>query len=202
MGRQLLSLRGYAESRKARGLPGGTLKAVQKAIETNRISTVADEKGRAKIDAEVADIQWMQNTDPDQSARANPMLAPALPGGSVDGQHAAGTQQASAASGSPAEAQRAYFEIKMRRERAEMQQAEMKAKQMAGELVEKAAVERAAYQAGRLLRDMLLSVPGSLAGEIAGMTDARAIEGRMRDELRSALDKTERLTQAALNGEC
>ncbi len=71
MGRQLFGLREYARHREAHGLPGITLRAVQKAIESGRITTVVDEKGKPKIDAEVADIQWGRNTDPDQSARAN-----------------------------------------------------------------------------------------------------------------------------------
>lgn len=71
MSRQLMGMREYARHREANGLPGQTLRAVQRAIETGRISTVSDEKGRQRIDAEVADIQWNRNTDPDQSDRAS-----------------------------------------------------------------------------------------------------------------------------------
>lgn len=62
---QLLSLRAYARER------GVNLSAVQKAIATNRISVTLDEKGRKKIDPAVADIQWAQNTRPDQQERGS-----------------------------------------------------------------------------------------------------------------------------------
>ena len=53
----LLSLRAYSRHR------GVTLRAVQKAIETARISTVLDEKGNKKIDQVQADAQWANNTN-------------------------------------------------------------------------------------------------------------------------------------------
>ena len=52
----LLSLRGYARHR------GVTLQAVQKAIQSGRIGTVKDSKGKPKIDPETADRLWNQNT--------------------------------------------------------------------------------------------------------------------------------------------
>jgi hypothetical protein len=63
MAQDPLSLRGYAQHRKARGLPGGTLKAVQKAIGDDRISVVTLD-GRSRIaDPEAADREWAANTD-------------------------------------------------------------------------------------------------------------------------------------------
>lgn len=190
MGGQLLSLRAYAASRKERGLPGGSLAAVQKAIESKRISTVQDDRGRAKIDPVVADIQWMQNTDAEQSARANPDLAPAYPSGAVDRVSAPGVAPQV---GSADDAKTAYAEIKMRQAVADMRQSEMKAQQMAGDLVEREEVTRAAFKAGRMLRDMLLSVPGTLAGQLAGMSDARAIEALLRGALREVLANADKL---------
>jgi hypothetical protein len=69
--RELLTLRGYARSRRERQLRGGTLRAVQKAIETGRITATG-----GKIDRALADEQWLANTsqtrqpvlDPQQSA--------------------------------------------------------------------------------------------------------------------------------------
>lgn len=63
MAQDPLSLRGYAQHRKARGLPGGTLKAVQKAIADERISVVTLD-GRSRIaDPDAADREWAANTD-------------------------------------------------------------------------------------------------------------------------------------------
>jgi hypothetical protein len=62
---ELLSLRAYARKR------GVNLSAVQKAIQTKRISVTTDAAGRKKIDPAVADIQWAQNTRPDQQERGS-----------------------------------------------------------------------------------------------------------------------------------
>lgn len=189
MGRQLLGLREYARYREARGLPGITLRAVQKAIESGRITTVVDEKGKAKIDAEVADIQWGRNTDPDQSARAN--------AGRDVASHPAGGGGGSGVLGGEREGS-LYWDAKTRREVAEASKAELQLAEMSGGLVRRDGVERAAYEAGRLLRDMILSVPSALATELAAMTEPQAIEARMRDELRKVLDNLTRLTRTGL----
>jgi hypothetical protein len=55
-----LSLRAYARSRKERGLTGGSLQAVQRAIETGRIVKAAD----GKIDPTAADSDWDEKTHP------------------------------------------------------------------------------------------------------------------------------------------
>lgn len=54
-----LSLRAYAAHRRAQGLPGGSLQAVQRAVRAERI-TVVD--GRIP-DPEAADREWAANTD-------------------------------------------------------------------------------------------------------------------------------------------
>ncbi len=192
MGRQLLGLREYARYREAHGLPGITLRAVQKAIESGRITTVVDEKGKPKIDAEVADIQWGRNTDPDQSGRANAGrdVSPPPSGGASAGNGAGGH-------GTDREGS-LYWDAKTRREIAEAAKAELQLAEMASGLVRRDGVERAAYEAGRLLRDMILSVPSGLAMELAAMTEPQAIEQRMRDELRKVLDNLTRLTRTGL----
>lgn len=192
MGRQLLGLREYARYREAHGLPGITLRAVQKAIESGRITTVVDEKGKPKIDAEVADIQWGRNTDPDQSARANA-------GRDVSPPPSGGTSAGNGAGGHGTDREGSlYWDAKTRREVAEASKAELQLAEMAGGLVRRDGVERAAYEAGRLLRDMILSVPSGLAMELAAMTEPQAIEARMRDELRKVLDNLTRLTRTGL----
>ena len=61
----LVSLRQYARHRKARGLPGATVSAVQKALATGRIVLV---DGGIEVDA--ADAQWHANTDGVKQANA------------------------------------------------------------------------------------------------------------------------------------
>jgi hypothetical protein len=54
----LLTLRGYARSRKARGLSGGSPAAVKKAIDSERITRLPD----GRIDQAAADADWHRNT--------------------------------------------------------------------------------------------------------------------------------------------
>ncbi len=56
---KLMSLRAYARSRRARGLPGGSLRSVQKALASKRIMAFD-----GKIEPERADLEWEQNTNP------------------------------------------------------------------------------------------------------------------------------------------
>src|SRR5262245_5136727 len=65
-----MSLRGYADYRKAHGLPGGSLRAVQEAIARGRI-----EAPGGRIDPTIADLSWTANTDSTrrpQTGRATP----------------------------------------------------------------------------------------------------------------------------------
>jgi hypothetical protein len=74
----LMSERQYAEHRKARGLPGGTQAAVNKAAATGRITKVIDpESKKPMIDPAIADAQWERNTDLEQQLRGHGGLLPA-----------------------------------------------------------------------------------------------------------------------------
>lgn len=196
MSRRLLGYREYAAHRKAAGLVGTTLRSVQKAVETNRISTVTDEKGRTKIDPEVADIQWSRNTDGDQSMRANSarLAAGATMGNETPSGSAtvstAGAQSEDGANGSR------YWDAKTRREIAAAEKEELQLEELRGNLVSRAEVRRAGLQAGRLLRDMIMSVPTKVAGELAALTDTAEVERRLREELRKPLEQIERIALA------
>ena len=63
-GIELLTVRGYAVHRAATGLPGKSHTAVQKAIQTGRLSSAAawQEGGEWRINPEVADREWEANT--------------------------------------------------------------------------------------------------------------------------------------------
>jgi hypothetical protein len=73
----LMSERQYAEHRKARGLPGGTQAAVNKAVATGRITKVIDPASKKPvIDPVIADAQWERNTDQDQQLRGHGGVLP------------------------------------------------------------------------------------------------------------------------------
>ncbi len=188
MSRNLKGLREYARHRKARGLPGATHASVQKAIEAGRITTLQDEKGRIKIDPEVADIQWGRNTDPDQSARANAGRdrQPTSPSGE------------SSPGGQEKGEQSLYWDARTRRETAEASKAELQLAEMSGVLVRKDQVESAAYETGRMLRDMMLAVPGKIADAIAAESDPRTVENLLREEFRKVLDEISRISRDGL----
>ncbi|MHB1098522.1 MAG: hypothetical protein ACYCZR_03090 [Burkholderiales bacterium] len=147
--------------------------AVSKAVKAKRILLID-----GKIDPEVADIQWEKNTHPEQAARANAGKGPQL----------------------AANESSEYWLIKIRREKAEALKIELQLAEMCGKLVERAKVEAASYQVGRLLRDMVLAVPGKLAAELAAISDPMQIEIRMRDELRKVLSEISRLTRTPEDG--
>ena len=69
-----MSLRAYARHRKAAGLVGGNLQAVQQARDAKRITLTAD--GRI-ADAARADAEWAANT----RAERVPLTGPTAPGG-------------------------------------------------------------------------------------------------------------------------
>lgn len=91
-----------------------------------------------------------------------------------------------------------YWEAKTRREIAEASKAEMEMKKMSGNLVERDLVERASYEAGRLLRDMVLSVPSKSAAELAALSTPQEVESYLREALRRVLAELSRLTRTGL----
>jgi phage terminase Nu1 subunit (DNA packaging protein) len=63
MAREPLSLRAYARHRKELGLTGGHLQAVQRAVESERITYVLVNGLKRIPDPDAADREWAENTD-------------------------------------------------------------------------------------------------------------------------------------------
>jgi hypothetical protein len=180
MNQRLISLRAYARSRDERGLPGGTLRAVQKAIEAGRITPIA-----GKIDPDVADIQWERNTDPAQQKRGAP--------GALDQLEAAASAppaaevQTSAPRGDDGSAsgdQRSRIREAARSEaaRAELLEYELGLKR--GTLILTEDVKRAAFEKARIARDALLAIPDRLAPLLAAEQDPAQVHAILAQELR------------------
>lgn len=179
---ELISQREYARRRRERGLPGGTLRAVQKAIEAERIRLID-----GKIDPEVADIQWDRNTDPDQQKRgAGGNLGTSL----AEGREPAPTLQASAQpavgdqrpSQSGDQVSRIREAARADAARAELLEYQLQEKQ--GKLVRAEDVRRAAMEKARVARDALLGIPNRLAPILAAESDPAKVHGRLAEELR------------------
>jgi hypothetical protein len=87
-----------------------------------------------------------------------------------------------------------YWDNKARREGALAELAELELAKKRGELVERARVEAAAFAVSRMLRDTVLGLPTQLAPEFAAMSDAFAIETRLRTALRQVFEDAARIT--------
>jgi hypothetical protein len=148
MASELLSLREYARSRKSRGLAGGTLHAVQKAIKSGRIEQL--ENGR--IDRAAADTAWDQ-ISPDARARC---LSRQLGVGKL-GSLAGGSKHLPAAADAQADVRtdmRLYWHSRAEREQHEAELRRLDVLKRQGELLNAVEVSQAAdsHAVGRSAR--------------------------------------------------
>src|SRR5262245_49240592 len=161
-----LSQRAYADSRRRRGLPGGTLRGVQKAVAAGRITV--DQAGR--IRPAVADRQWLANTDATRRPHGN---------GNGNWHSRLGISLPEAKTLESVERRRALkFENDLR----------------AGQLVEVDAVERRWTTITVTVRDRILSVPSRLRLPLPHLTDndLRTIDAELRRALEELADGNRR----------
>lgn len=171
----LISLRAYARHR------GVSLAAVQKAIDSNRITTIPNEKGKPKIDPEVADIQWAKNTRPDQQER-----------GSLKNFEKTQADLASFAT-KAAEVSAPGNNNMLSTEKAETegvrrQLMELQLKQKLGELVSVSDIERAMATKLKAANEALNSLADRLAPILAAETDVDQVDKILRTEIRRAMN--------------
>lgn len=175
----LISLRKYAQMRRDRGLPGGSLAAVQKAIASGRIRPID-----GKIDPEVADIQWSRNTDPAQQKRGagersfeSPQPADVLEPPAM--QTSAPGDELTPEQDPVNRIREAALTERVRRELLEH---ELQMKK--GELVRAADVRQAANEKARIARDALLAIPDRLAPLVAVESDPAKVHALLATEMR------------------
>ena len=166
-----ISIRAYARQR------GVTEGAVRKAIKAGRIPSEPD----GTIDPAKADAAWERNTDQAMQRGAEKPAAtaqrPQSPGASrTDTEQQDPRIPSYALSRSIKEAYAAKL-IRIQYE-----------KEM-GKLVEVAEVDRKWFEVGRRVRDSIQSLPSRMSAELASMTDRKAIETFMDQELRNALEE-------------
>lgn len=164
----LIGLRAYSRHR------GCSLRAVQKAIASKRISTID-----GKIDPAVADIQWDQNTDPAQRARGGG----GAPGRGSREAPADSTGQSLPSPGSNV----AYLDSRARREDFEARSAELDYLERAGLLVSTTEVRETMFKRYRTLRDKLLNIPDRIASVIAVERDPVLVHQALTAELKRVL---------------
>lgn len=182
-----LSLKGYADHRKAHGLRGQTHVAVLHAINDGRLTEPAVMKvaGRWQIDPILADAQWAGNTEMRSlpTADADRQLDDLRRRRKVPGQEPApAVGDDSNLAGIPkivvSKAVRAAYDAKL---------AELEYKKQVGARVSIDEVKKEAFSLARRVRESLMNIPDRLAAELAGETDPTKIHLRLSDELHKAL---------------
>ena len=153
----VLSLRQYAKHR------GVALSAVQKAIQSGRISTLAD----GKIDPDTADVEWAQNTA---------YHAPPIGSRIQDAEDVPiGSQQ--------------YNKARAVREHYQARLAKLEFEERTATLVRKDEVQAAAFNKFRQFRDHILNIPDRVAAVMAAETDAAKCYEFLATEVRRALNE-------------
>jgi hypothetical protein len=154
----LMGIREYARHR------GVSHVAVIRAVKDGRITKVLSE-GKEYIDAEVADIQWENKTDTEQSLRAR------LQGGT----------------GQPDIKTNEYENAKIAQLRSQVEFGEIKKAEMLGLLVAVAEVERELGVRLKTTADRLMNMAYSIAPILAAENDQRNIIRIIREEVRVCL---------------
>lgn len=164
--RTLLTFRKYALHR------GVSVQSVSKAVSGGRITTILDEKGKRRIDPEVADIQWARNTDPVQAQRAAGNRVQAPP----------------AFDHAPADP-RAAQSVRDRVETARAELYELELQEKRGVLVKAEDVKRKAFERARSARDSLQAIPARTAAVLAAETDPARCHDILAAEIRKACEE-------------
>lgn len=211
MAEEWISLREFGRRR------GVALSAVQKAIESGRVTAVKrDQGGRlVAIEANQATIQWNTNTDPAEAAKSGKVLGDIHPasdrgelplGESVPGAASAVPQAntdrpatvghgAADAGDSPAGAvnegkdkdQHGYYAARAERERLTVDQQRLEYLKALGLLVSKAEIAQLTSRRYRAIRDRLLNIPDRLAAVLAAERDAAQVHALLAAELKRVL---------------
>jgi hypothetical protein len=183
--RLLLGVRAYARHR------GVSHVAVIKAIAANRISS-----RDGKIDPEVADREWPNTTDPSRKpiatngkARARPAPAPQVAleptNGSVPPEMPLGTGE----DGLPGVANiESYAKARAEREAYLAQLAKLDYETTVGKLVDAEVVKKTWFEAGRKVREAVLSVADRISPLVTGLADVAEVHRVITHELRIALE--------------
>lgn len=188
-----MGFREYARHRKC------ALSAVQKAIDAGRIRTeIVD--GKAKINSEQADRDWLLNTDLAKQS----LLNSAGPTGELsldDEPDEVAEDQAAATGAPPGEVDQhtiAYRRDRAANESIRVQRAQLELDQLRGKLVDRDEVARLRFTEFRALRDRLGNVGTRIKDACAAESDPLLVEQLIDGEIAAAL--TEFADQVLVRG--
>lgn len=180
MGQQWVSLRAYARHRGVR------LSAVQKAIESQRVTAIREEGGRITgIDLVEADKQWAANTDATESLR-NGKTAAALQLTPAPGP---GGEKQQPAAGAPLPGDQGDFlaarvrEAQLRGEILELDKLER-----IEELLPRSVVSKMFSEIFSELKSAVSRIPDRKAQALAGEVDPARVHRILSDEIRAVFD--------------
>lgn len=179
-----LSLRGYAAHRRDKGLPGGNLNAVQKAIARGAIQTDAD----GRIDPAKADAAWVTITPTRASApdAAQTNRAASATHADVDDDgEAIGARQLGAGAAAAQTVGLAYQRARTAREVTRARIEGVKLDRLTGKNVDRAAVEESWERQVTMARTRLLGLPAKFKGRLPHLTTSDL--AMMQEEIENVL---------------
>ena len=153
---------------------GKTRQYISKLVADERIPYVRDARGNCLIEVEQADAVLGQG----DSVVSGP--APEKPASSMP----AASASAGTGGGSASRLQQARIQHTNVRTQRDL----MALQQDMGALAIVAEVREAAFEAGQALRDALLALPARNAEELAALSDKRAVQERLTEILREAVE--------------
>lgn len=186
---------GYISVRQFARLRGVRHSAVQKAIDSGRVTAVErNAEGRTTgIHEQLATEQWNANTDPVEATRNGKLPAEASPANEITPASDRAGGDASAPAPPPADTaptgNQQYLEARARREDFEARTAELDYHKAVGNLVSSAEMRESAFRRYRTLRDKLLNIPDRVATILAAERDPVTIHKLITDELKRVLNE-------------
>jgi len=180
MSKEPMSLRAYARHR------GVSLRAVQKAIASGRISARKD----GRLDAATADANWARNTAPRPIPAAKPPAKRPAVGSTSEGAHHHAEPRAAVRE--PVEPPRLesgleYSKARAVRESYLARLAKIDFEERTEKLVSRDEMRVAAFNRYRTFRDGMLNIPDRLAAVLAAEADPRRTHELLATEIRKAL---------------
>jgi hypothetical protein len=149
--------------------------AVTKAIKDGRITLCTD----GTIDAEIADIEWRNNTNKKVEVPSN--------SSSVSLRTKAEPQSQYIFDDEPKD----LYKAMAQKESALAQLAMMEVMKQRNLLASTEHISNVAFKVARALRDVILGLPPVLAAELASINDPFVLEARLASALKSALNKVQ-----------
>ena len=164
-----ISAQAYA---KHRGVSG---EAVKKAIQQGRITATADKKGLYHIDPLKADKEWDDNTRPNKAKKKT-------------------AQEVEPEPTSPDELKidpnkkLTFSEARTLKENYSARLAKIKFEEESGRLIPAEQAKSDAFKLSRTVRNQILALPDRISAELASMTDAHAINLKLKKEFTECLE--------------